>query len=165
MIPTEDFEQVYRENYRDVYRFVLSLCRDSRQAEEITQEAFFRAYRSFGSFRGQCQLRVWLCQIAKNTFYTQSVRQKRTTELAEAEEETGPGPEEECLDADAVRHLHRVLHGLEEPYKEVFSLHTFAELPFAEIAELFGKTESWARVTYYRAKTKIKETIDHENEL
>ena len=48
-----------------------------------------------------------------------------------------------------------------EPYKEVFSQRTFGELPYSQIGELFGKTESWARVTYFRARQKLKEGLEH----
>ena len=67
--------------------------------------------------------------------------------------------EEPLADRDTARQLHRLLHDLPEPYKEVFSLRIFGELPFAQIGELFGKTESWARVTYFRARQKLKEAL------
>jgi RNA polymerase sigma-70 factor (ECF subfamily) len=66
---------------------------------------------------------------------------------------------EKLSDKASALEIHRCLHSLEEPYKEVFSLRTFGELPFLEIAELFGKTENWARVTYHRAKLKLKEAL------
>lgn len=71
-----------------------------------------------------------------------------------------PGIEEGFADRETARQLHVLLHALPEPYKEVFSLRTFGELPFAQIGELFGKTESWARVTYFRARQKLKEALE-----
>lgn len=62
----EEFEKIYSEYYDSVYRYLLALCRDEAWAEEITQEAFFKALKNIGSFRGECKLSVWLCQIAKN---------------------------------------------------------------------------------------------------
>ena len=150
-----DFEAVYREYFADVYQYVLALSRDEQTAEEVTQETFFKALTAIDSFRGDCQLRVWLCQIARNQYLTLCRERKR---FGEAETEPGDsGIEEGFADREDARRLHILLHALPEPYKEVFSLRTFGELPFSQIGELFGKTESWARVTYFRARQKLKE--------
>jgi len=101
---------------------------------------------------------VWLCQIARNQYLSLCRERKHRAEL---EQEPGDdGLECGFADRDAAKRLHRLLHDLPEPYKEVFSLRTFGELPFAQIGELFGKTESWARVTYFRARQKLKEGFD-----
>ena len=142
-----DFEGVYDLYFRDVYKYALSLSRDPHVAEEITQETFFKALKNIGSFRGQCRLYVWLCQIAKNTYFTYVQKQSRGA------------PGTELLSEESAFEIHKVLHHLPEPYKEVFSLRIFGELPFLKIGELFGKTESWARVTYHRARMKIKEEL------
>ena len=150
-----DFEEVYRRYFADVYRYVLALSRDETMAEEVTQAAFFKALTAIDDFRGDCQLRVWLCRIARNQYLSLCRERKR---FGEAAEEPGDGGiEEHFADREAARTLHRLLHELPEPYKEVFSLRTFGELPFSQIGELFGKTESWARVTYFRARQKLKE--------
>ena len=65
-----EFQEVYDLYFKDVYKYVLSLCRDPHIAEEVTQETFFKALNSIDSFRGQCRLYVGLCQIAKKTYYT-----------------------------------------------------------------------------------------------
>ena len=150
-----DFEEVYRRYFADVYKYVLALSRDEAVAEEVTQETFFKALTAIDGFRGQCQLRVWLCQIARNQYLTLCRERKR---FAEQDADPGDGGiEEGFTDRDAARTLHRLLHQLPEPYKEVFSLRTFGELPFSQIGELCGKTESWVRVTYFRARQKLKE--------
>ena len=150
-----DFEAVYRQYFADVYKYVLALSRDEQTAEEVTQETFFKALTAIDSFRGDCQLRVWLCQIARNQYLTLCRERKKFTD---AEPEPGDsGIEEGFADREDARRLHILLHALPEPYKEVFSLRTFGELPFSQIGELFGKTESWARVTYFRARQKLKE--------
>lgn len=153
-----NFEQVYSEYYDRVYQYVLTLCKNEAWAEEITQDAFFKALKNIGSFRGECKLSVWLCQIAKNTFYTEG--KKRQRETTEFPLETIPDHdtvEQDIFDKEEALELHKVLHALDEPYKEVFWMRTFGELHFKEIGAIFGKTESWARVTYHRAKMKIKE--------
>lgn len=153
-----DFEAVYRRYFADVYRYALALSRDEVMAEEVTQETFFRALSAIDRFRGDCQMRVWLCQIARNQYRTLC---RERGHYGESVGEPGDtGVEEGFADRDAARRLHQLLHDLPEPYKEVFSLRTFGELPFAQIGELFGKTESWARVTYFRARQKLKEGFD-----
>lgn len=153
-----EFEEVYKRYFKDVYKYALSLTRDEHAAEEITQETFFKALKSIERFDGRCKLFVWLCQIAKNTYFTSRQRAAKGNELTEE-----PCPddsfEERLLNKETYFEIHKILHTLEEPYKEVFSLRAFGELSFRQIGELFGKTESWARVTYHRAKMKVKEEL------
>lgn len=155
-----DFEAIYNQYFRDVYRYCLSLCRNETLAEEVTQETFFKALGSIDSFSGKSTVYVWLCQIAKNTYFTHCQKEKRFSRDADLDALTAPDDlEERLLGKDTAFQIHKSLHKLEEPYKEVFSLRLFGELSFAQIAELFGKTESWARVTYHRARLKIKEEM------
>lgn len=153
-----EFEEVYRLYFRDVYRYCLALTRDEQMAEEVTQETFFKALRAIDQFDGKCRLYVWLCQIAKNTYFSIQRKKRDRSELPE-DIPSGESLEERLLTKEAAFEIHQLLHRLEEPYKEVFSLRTFGELPFRQIGELFGKTESWARVTYHRARLKIKEEL------
>lgn len=147
-----EFEEVYGRYFKDVYRYSLSLCKSESIAEELTQETFFKALKSIDKFDGKCKLYVWLCQIAKNTYFSFQKKQQRIDGDADMEQlpEAGGFEEKQLQKAEAFE-IHKRLHSLEEPYKEVFSLHLFGELSFAQISELFGKTESWARVTYHRA--------------
>ena len=155
-----DFQEVYNLYFRDVYRYALSLCRNESVAEEITQETFFKALAKLDSFDGRCKVSVWLCQIAKNTYISMCRRNKHLENNSHAELTPSNGNIEEIIfDKETAFAIHKVLHTLEEPYKEVFSLRTFGELSFKQIAELFEKTEAWARVTYHRARLKIKEEL------
>lgn len=152
-----EFQEVYESYFKDVYKYVLALCRDEHMAEEVTQETFFKAMKNIDSFRGQCKLYVWLCQIAKNTYFTMAEKSRRTEETLP--EEAEDALERALLTKESAFEIHRILHDLEEPYKEVFSLRVFGELSFRQIGQLFGKTESWARVTYHRARLKIREEL------
>ena len=154
-----DFSEVYERYFQDVYKYALSLSRDAQIAEEITQETFFKALKSIDSFRGQCKLYVWLCQIAKNTYFTHAAKAKRSGSYEDRIFGGEDGPEEQLLRKETAFEIHRILHRLEDPYKEVFSLRILGQLSFQQIGELFGKTESWARVTFHRAKLKIKEEL------
>ena len=153
----QDFELIYNQYFTAVYCYARSLTRNERDAEELTAETFFKALKAIGRFDGQGDIRVWLCQIAKHTWFNQRRRKKRELPLDEnadfgADDDT---VSEALENRDAAQRLFLLLHRLEEPYKEVFTLRTFCEQPYAQIAALFGKTESWARVTYHRAKTKL----------
>ena len=155
-----DFEQVYQTYFKSVYRYIRRLSGDEQLAEEITSETFVQVMRSIGSFRGDCDLQVRICQIAKNTYYTHFKKQNRVAALVEEawRELADPAaPVEERLDAkkDAQR-IRALLHTLPEPYKEVFMWRTLGELSFAEIGALYGKTANWACVTYHRARQQIK---------
>ena len=160
-----EFEELYRENFDLVYRYALGLTRDVHAAEELTQETFFKALQAIDGFRGECGLKTWLCGIAKNKFISQQ-RQKKPEPLEELPEVEAPGesPESAALRRDESMRLHRLLHELPEPYKEVFSLRVFGQLGFREIGALFGKTENWACVTFHRAKAKINANRKAEEE-
>lgn len=167
----ESFEQIYSSYLKDVYQYVFSLCRDPAEAEEITQETFFQALKSLSSFRGECKLIVWLCQIAKHIYYARQNKRKRLAH--QPPEELPPqmlrgsadtSMEQRLLDEADAMAIHRQLHDLEEPYKEVFMLRVFGELPFRKIADLFGRTEGWARITYHRAKLRILDGMGKEKE-
>ena len=159
-MPLANMEEIYQAHARTVYKFLLSQCHDADLAEELTQETFYQAVRSIDRFNGSCKVSVWLCQIAKHTYFDHCRREKRKGR----EEEVGAAwpqdsLEERLLDQESLQEIYQGIHALEEPYKEVFLLRLFGELSFAQIAALFHKTESWARVTYYRAKGKIKEGL------
>ncbi len=154
------FEEVYQRYFRDVYRYLLSLTRSESLAEELTQETFFKALENLDRFDGRCKIFVWLCEIAKNAYFSHCRKESRHDRGAEPEELAAPDDlEEKLFSKEEAFRIHQRLHALEEPYKEVFSLRLFGELSFAQIARLFGKTESWARVTYHRARLKIKEDL------
>ena len=156
-----DLEKLYSAYADDVRYYIFSLCGNSHVAEDVTSETFLKAIKAIDKFKGECDVRVWLCKIAKNTYYTLANKNKYTAEMPE-EISDGESFELKLADKSQALEVHKVLHLLDEPYKEVFYLRVFSELSFAEIAELFVKTESWARVTFHRAKTKIKESVQND---
>lgn len=162
MAPKNKMEEIYEKYYKDVYRFVLALSKNPHTAEDITQETFVKAIKGVDRFKGDCDIKVWLCQIAKNSFFTYAGRQKKETvsvDMDASSEDTGHDLISDTIDKEQAIKIHKVLHDLSEPYKEVFTLRVFGELKFAQIAEIFGKTESWARVTYHRARLLIMEKV------
>lgn len=154
-----DFDRIYAEYFSEVYKFALTLCKTPDLAEELTQETFFKALKNIDRFNGSCKISTWLCTIAKNTYYSHVKKQNKQTDFSILPDISDESFEEQFADKETAYAIHEVLHKLKEPYKEVFWLRTFGDLSFAQISTLFSKSESWARVTYYRAKTLIKEEL------
>ena len=157
----DSFDQIYQSYFDPVYRYVLSLSGSPQTAEEITQETFFKALRSLDQFQGRSSLKSWLCAIAKNLWLSE-LRRKKTRPIDEIAQLSDPsvGPEEALVRQDESMRVHRLLHHLDEPYREVFTLRTLGQLSFRDIGELFGKSENWACVVYHRARAKIKEKME-----
>ena len=152
-------EKLYETYYMRVFSYVMTLAGDRSQAEELTQETFFRAFSKQNGFRGEPDEATWLCAIAKNLFLDEKRRHGRYGELPEEMPDAGKSLEQAAMDRDSSFRIHMALHALEEPYREVFELRIFGELSFREIGMIFRKTENWARVTYHRAKLKLRERM------
>lgn len=152
-----EMDAAYREYAVMVYKFLLSLCYEEELAEELTQETFYQAVRSVDRYDGSCKVSTWLCQIAKHLWYREMERRKRkgTSELTADMESLEKPVEEQLTLKEEKMELFRKVHVLDEISKEIVLLRVTGEFSFKEIAELFGKNENWARVTYYRAKQKI----------
>ena len=154
-----DFDMVFRRNSGFVFRFLMKLCGDVSLAEELTQETFFRAYMNLSSLRNEEKVAVWLCQIAKNTYFAWFNQQKKHVALQTLPIDSTPDIAELFEEKELAGRAFSVLHDLEEPYKEVFMISVFGGLSLKDISAMFGKSESWTRVTYYRAKQKIMEGL------
>lgn len=159
------FEKIYKEYFEDVYKYLRGLTANESLSQELTSDTFFKAMKSINEFRGDCDVRVWLCQIAKNTYLSYLRKQNREVSLEENEEIllAKEDIEQLLVNKDLAFKIHQKLHELKEPYKEVFSLRVFGELSFKAIAMIFGKTEHWACVTFHRAKEMIKGGMSDEN--
>lgn len=156
-----DFEAMFRENNRLIFRFLMKLCADASLAEELMQETFFRAYINLSSLHDETRASPWLCRIAKNTYFAWYNEQKKSLPLSE-EPSMADGTElaELFEEKELAGAAFSCLNALEAPYKEVFLLAVFGGLSLKNISAMFGKSESWARVTYYRAKKKIMEGLE-----
>ncbi|MBR3789118.1 MAG: sigma-70 family RNA polymerase sigma factor [Clostridia bacterium] len=161
-----DFEKVYKEYFNDVYLYIKRLSGDEHIAEDITSETFFKALKSIDSFRGECEIRVWLCQIAKNSYYTYIKKNSKIQNVEEAELVNLPDNKNNVADEVANKMqalaIQKILEELEEPYREVFMWRVYAELSFKEIAGIFNKNENWACVTYHRARNQIKKRLEEK---
>ena len=133
-------------------------------AEEITSETFFKAINSIDSFRGDCDMRVWLCQIAKNTYFSYLKKNKKVLSIDESDLQNVADPDAgidvQIGEQEEARLIRKILHDMSDPYKEVFMWRVFGELSFKEIADLYGKTDNWDCVTYHRARKMIQSRLE-----
>ena len=156
------FQKVYEEYAKPVYRFLLSLSGSEDLAEELLQETFYQAFQHIHRFEGRCNLYTWLCQIGKNAWIRECRRSKRYSDISWDEltvPSSGPSLEEKTIARDEYRRAHKAIQRLEDPYRDVFILHAIGGVRLKEIASIYGKSESWARVTYYRAKQQIMQEV------
>ena len=156
----KSFEEAYKDNIKAVFAYLMATTGDVHLSEELTQEAFYRAYRAIKRFRGDCKLSVWLCQIAKHCLLDHQKKASRHVIMADvAPVSQSPSAETVVGHKETMRQLELAISLLPSPYKEVFIMHHFGQMPLKEIAQLHDKTDSWARVTCFRAKEKLREAL------
>ena len=157
-----EIERLYRTYFSDIYRYILKMSGSEHIAEDITEDTFFKAMRSIDNFRGD--IRVWLCQIAKNCYLSCVKRNSRLILVDDSELPEVADPSESPLEQiekrEQVLMIEKILEELPEPYKEVFGWRVYGEKSFKEIGIMFGKTENWACVTYHRARKMIRERME-----
>ena len=153
----DDTHQIYQQHARTVYKFLLAQCGNSDLAEELTQETFYQAIRSIHRFDGSCKLSVWLCQIAKHLWFQHLRKTKRELPLEQDwMDSPAPSAEDGLLEQEDRLALLKQIHALPELQREVVYLRAFGNLSFREIGDVLGKTETWARVTFYRGKEQLR---------
>lgn len=151
-------EELYREYSKIVYRFLLSLCRDAQLAEELTQETFLQAFLSLERFDGSCKLSVWLCQIARHLFYQhlrKTGREVPTEQSRIPESVAADNTERAAVTKLELMDVLKEMQKLPPQMREVIYLRVMGQLSFREIGEIVGKSENWARVTFYRGKEQL----------
>lgn len=160
-----EFEELILEYYKDVLLYIKSMSKNDKIAEDITQDTFEKAMKSLEKFDGSTNVRAWLFKIAKNTYFTYYKRQKIyvESETLDYVADNNKNILENLIDGEQSLIIHRFVHKMDEPYKEVFNLRVFSELSFEDIALIFGKNSNWARVTFYRAKKKIIDYMEGKN--
>jgi RNA polymerase sigma-70 factor (ECF subfamily) len=167
----EDFEVIYTEYYQRIFAFLFKMCQDRDLSEELTQESFYQALKSFHRYDGSCSLFTWLAAIAKNTYFKHLRKaSQRQNDLFGPDEMTLSATEEddpaELLQKRAeIEALRRIVDRLPDKYKDVVVLRIYGDLPFSEIAKFLKISENSAKVLFYRAKNQIREELSHDNFL
>ncbi len=156
----QDIEQIYKEYFETVNKYLFCLTHNNDISEELTQETFYRAVKKINTYKGNCKMQVWLCQIAKNLWYDQCRKNKKMADIPEDEMTIGQAinfTEEQAIANDEKISLYKKMQKLDEKTREVMYLRITGELSFKEIGTILNKTENWARVTFYRGKNQLKE--------
>lgn len=151
-------EEIYRQNAKIVYRYLYALSKDKELAEDLTQETFLRAFLAIDSFDGSCKLSTWLCQIGKHLLYQAWEKQKR--EIPTSWDDPPPGSESvvhrdaagEAIARIELAEVLEEMNSLPPAMREVIYLRAISGLSYREIGQMLGKSENWARVTFYRGK-------------
>ncbi len=159
-------DEIYRRHAKAVYAFLLAKTADSMLAEELTQETFYQAVKSIGSFKGESSVSTWLIGIANNVLRGYFRKQKKQAEeelpKTEIAARGGTSTEDIVLRSMDTISLMQAMHRLPEPYREVLHLRLTADLSFKKIGQIMERTENWARVTYYRGKEKLLKGVEIE---
>lgn len=161
-------EKIYKEYFDIVNKYLFCLTNNSDISEELTQETFYRAVKSIDSYNGKCKMSVWLCQIAKNLWYNQCKKNKRIVNVKNAQLSNIPDileTENLVIDKEEKISLYKKMQRIDEKSREVVYLRITGELSFKEIGTILNKTENWARITFYRAKNKLKEVDYNEKRM
>ena len=153
----QNIEQIYKEYFETVNKYLFCLTRNNDISEELTQETFYKAVKKINTYKGDCKMSVWLCQIAKNLLFDYYRKNKRILDIEEKELfdiQALENVEEQLILKDEKLSLYRKMQKLDEKTREVMYLRITGELSFKEIGTILNKTENWARVTFYRGKQK-----------
>lgn len=164
----QNIEKIYEENFELVKKYLFCLTHNNDIAEELTQKTFYIAVKKIDTFKSKCKISVWLCQIAKNLWYTELKKNKKIDHIDE-KEIAGLLPlhniEEIVISNESKINMYKKIQKLDSPMKDVIYLRITGELSFKEIGNILDKTEQWARVTFYRAKQKLKEVDEYEKRV
>lgn len=158
----QEIGAVYQAHFQDVYLYALKLAGERQAALDLTSDTFIKAMDAMDSFRGQSQFRVWLCQITRNLYLSQLRKEKRMVPLDEVPEPVAPDAFSCLFDQAEARGLAAIAGRIREPYRQVFRLRVWGEMPFQEIGDLFGRNANWACVVYHRARKIIREEYEEE---
>ncbi|MFR0822804.1 MAG: RNA polymerase sigma factor [Clostridia bacterium] len=156
----QDMAQIYEQYFETVNKYLFCLTHNNDISEELTQETFYKAVKKIDTYKGDCKMSVWLCQIAKHLWYDQCRKNKRVVNVQEEELLTikwGTTMEEQIILKDEKVSLYKKMQKLDEKTREVLYLRITGELSFKEIGSILNQTENWARVTFYRGKNQLKE--------
>lgn len=156
----EDFDDVYKKHAELVYKYIMSMCHNHDLAEEVTQETFYRAVKSIKKYDGSCKMSTWLCSIAKHVLYKEFDRRKKEDVSSYINDVDNTNPDAKFLEKERQIELMKAIHKLDETSREIVLLRLSGEVKFKDIGEIFDKSENWARVTFYRAKEKLRRYLN-----
>ena len=159
-------EEIYKDYYEIVYKYLFCLTHDKDLSEDLAQETFVKMIKNIDKFSGKSKLSSWLCEIAKNNWIDYLRKNKRQIEIIngnkednEIERQSEQNIEDEFIEREDKDKVYERINSLDEISKKVMYLRVQGDLSFKEIGDILGRTENWARVTFYRGKQKLKEDL------
>lgn len=158
----QSMDDIYQKYAKTVYKYLISMTQNEDLAEELIQETFYQAVRCIDKYDESCKISTWLCAIAKNQYLSYLRKHPQMEELDEDAGKPIQSAEDEALSSESRVEYMKLLHLCPEPFREVLYLRIFGTLSFKEIGEIMGKTENWARVTYYRGKEKLRKDMSED---
>ena len=161
----QNMEEIYKEYFETVKKYLFCLTHNNDIAEELTQETFYKAVKNIHTFKDDCKISVWLCKIAKNTWLDSIKKNKNIKDMVDNELfeiESLETTDETVISNQGKLELYKKIQKLDEKTRDVIYLRITGDLNFKEIGDIFNKTENWARITFYRGKQKLKEVKLHE---
>lgn len=164
-VSQKDMENIYRQYALPLKKYICSLCYDSNLADDIVSETFYRAIKNIDSFYGG-NIFTWLCTIAKNIFFNHNKKKESQNMSLDDSEYIEPVSAEQTEDVviqnEANAELYASINELEEQDRQVIYLRIFADMSFKDIGAKLGKSENWARVTFFRCKDKLRRRMKDE---
>lgn len=168
----QDFQQLYEDYHKDVNRFILKISGYQQDlAEELTQETFYQAIKSFSQYKGDCAVKTWLFQIAKNTFYQHLRKSYKVNQLTEIlrlkyDENYTLSPQEQIEQRELIELIHAIIESFDGKTKDVLLYRLYSDVTYSQISLLLKISENSAKVIFYRGKValqqKLKEVLGYE---
>ena len=159
-------EEIYKKYSKLVYRYLYGLTKNHELSEELMQETFYSAIKGIKSFRQECSIYSWLCQIAKNK-WKNHVSKNNKIKIIQFDEALETEILVENLEEKFFHegNLYNEIKKLDNLTREVVYLRVNGEFSFKEIGRILDKSEVWARTTFYRAKLKLREVLKNERAM
>lgn len=157
-----DFETIYNDYFNLVYKYLFALTNNHDLSEELTQETFYKAILKINTFRKESKITTWLCKISKNLLLNY-IRHNKKIDISNIDDFNIVSCLENIEDIiilnEEKKQLYNEIKKLDKTTRLVILYRINGNLSFKEIADIFDKSEAWARVTFYRGKQILKEGL------
>jgi len=156
-----EIEEIYKKYANLVYKYIFCISKNYSLSEEIMQETFVIAVEKIHTFKGNCKISTWLCQIAKFLYY-KKIKKETKYQFLSLEKLNNTTIVDTQIDEKLIQDEEKIellkkIQKLDKETANIMYLRILGNLEYSEIAEITGKTSSWCRTIFFRGKEKIKE--------
>jgi RNA polymerase sigma-70 factor, ECF subfamily len=167
-IGIENATILFKGDYQRIFRYIMSMVRDTAEAEDLTQETFLRAYRRRDSLRDESAQTAWLYRIATHVCldrlrqFARRGPMESDTDLDQVEvaEDNTPSLQKTIERDEMSECVQRYLNRLSDSYRSVILLHDMHELTSPEIAQLLGESLATVKIRLHRARVKLRAALE-----